>query len=342
MNESANSHDWRTNLLLTAGVIVTVVMALLLAQFDSLQIRLQPTPMTVAEATAVSNTPTPLPAVVMPSAVPAVSPTTGSVPTLTPAPVTGGLLPATLCGEVPAGWSIYQVQAGDSLLGLAAISGATVAQISRVNCLQNGMVVVGMRIYLPLRPPTPIPCGPPPWWVQVRVQPGDTLYQLARRYNTTVYAIMQANCLNSTYLAAGRLLFLPPAPATPIRPFPTFTFTPFPTPTPTASATAVLTPTATATATGTAVPTIIITGTVTATGTPTFTATAPPLTPTATPTASETPPGGTATATITHTPSATLPPPSATATTPPTATPTLPPTTAPTNTPVPTSTTTGG
>jgi len=338
MNKPADSQDWRTNLLLTAGVIVTVLMALLLAQFDGLQIRLQPTPMLLAGVTAVPLTPTPLPAVILPTTGPTQTPTTAPLPETTASTPANSLLPGVQCGRIPVGWSVYLVKPGDSLLSLAAISGATVSEISLVNCLQNGLVVAGMQIYLPVRPPTAVPCGPPSWWVQVRVQPGDTLFRLALRHNTTVYAIMQANCLNSTNLAAGRLLFLPPLPATPIRPFPTWT--PSPTVSATPSATAVLTPTATATAvataTATASPTAVISVTATATSEPTATATTSPgNTPTATPTASATPPPS-----ATATPTAV--PPTATATLPPTDTATPQPTATATIPPTPTSTPSGG
>ncbi|MBK7180292.1 MAG: LysM peptidoglycan-binding domain-containing protein [Chloroflexi bacterium] len=326
MNKPAESNQWRTNLLLTGGVIATIVMALLLAQLDNLQIRLQPTPALVVRATAVSATNTPLPAIAMPSAtLDTFSPGTQIASAPTVRSTTSAMLPAALCGEVPPGWSIYLVQPADSLLALAAFSGASVAEINRVNCLQNGLVVSGMRIYLPVRPPTAVPCGPPYWWVQVRVQPGDTLFQLALRHSTTVYAIMQANCLNSTSLAAGRLLFLPPLPATPIRPLPTFTptttatGTASSTPTPTPTPTAVFTATSTATASPTAVFTITLTATPSATATDTI----PLSTPTPTATPGQTPPTNTPTATTTPLDTAT-------------------PTTPPTNTPNPTATPTGG
>ncbi len=316
MDKPANSHDWRTNLLLTASVMVTLLAALLLAQFDSLQIRLRPTPLAVAGVTAVSATNTPLPAVAVPNQTPTEIPT-NSPTTILNTPI-GNILPVIRCGEVPAGWSIYEIQPGDTLLSLSAFSGATVSEISRVNCLQNGLVVAGLRIYLPVRPPTRVACGPPSWWVQVRVQPGDTLYKLALRHGTTVYAIMQANCLNDTYLTAGRTLFLPPLAATPIRPLPTWT----------ATASATTTGTPTLTPTGTAVITPTSTSTATATATVPITNTATPTeTPTATPTASETPPVSTPTATPTAT--ATPLPPTAT-TPPPTDTP------SPTDTPTPT------
>lgn len=324
--------NWRTNLLVTGGVLLTVVMALLLSQFDALQVRLPPTPAqllaqmeeTRRPATAVSLTNTPLPAVTLahPSATPS--------PEITP---TGSSSQGTiLCGAIPPGWSIYEVRSGDSLLGLSAISGASVAEISRVNCLQNGLLVDGMRLYLPVRRPTAVICGPPWGWTQYRVVRGDTMFALALRHGTTVYAIMQANCLSDSALIAGRTIFLPPlwATATPIRPLPTATFlatatpTLTPTPTPTGTGTAVFTPSATPSNTPTPGGTPIITvtatlpATVSPTASPSGTATGEP---TAAPTASATPEPG-------QTPSATPPPATATSEPPPSPTATLAPPTA--------------
>ena len=41
------------------------------------------------------------------------------------------------------------------------------------------------------------------------VKKGDTLYSIARKYNTTVTAIMKKNNLSSTSLSLGMLLRLP-------------------------------------------------------------------------------------------------------------------------------------
>ena len=66
-------------------------------------------------------------------------------------------------------------------------------------------------------PPTPINCPPPFGWLAYTVQSGDTLNLLAFRYNTSTIVIVQANCLLSTTLLPGSILYLPPVPtATPI------------------------------------------------------------------------------------------------------------------------------
>lgn len=82
-------------------------------------------------------------------------------------------------------------------------------------------------------PPTPsaTPCGSPPTWVEYTIQQGDTLGRLAQATGTTVAAIQQANCLDSTTLFTGNRLFLPVLPPTPTpEASPTATATPPPPP----------------------------------------------------------------------------------------------------------------
>jgi LysM repeat protein len=343
MNEQSGDRNWRSNLLITSGVILTVIMALLMSQIDLLQVQLQPTPAIIAALQPTADT--------SPETESKITAVSLSTPTKTPAPTAtlSGTAPATAvpmlihCGEIPEGWNVYTVRAGDTLISLSATAGTTVAAIAKVNCIQNELVFEGMIIYLPARPPTQEPCGPPGWWVRYVVRSGDTLSSLAARTGTTVYAIMQANCMNSTYLTAGRTIYLPRIPytlPTATRPvLPTWTATPILwTPTPTQPA---ATPTDIATLTPTPVNTAAATLTPTYTPTTGPTQTATPITPTPTATAT------TATPTLSPTPvdtaTSTPQPPTATNTpVPPTATPEPPTATAvpPTNTPVPPTATT--
>jgi LysM repeat protein len=59
------------------------------------------------------------------------------------------------------------------------------------------------------------------------IKPGDTLYDIALEYNTTVNAIMEANSLESTQLSVGQRLIIPVGTIAP---------PPAPTQTPTATA----------------------------------------------------------------------------------------------------------
>jgi len=67
----------------------------------------------------------------------------------------------------------------------------------------------------PLPTPTPLPptnCPPPPGWILISVQPGDTLTNLATRYNTSADLIGQGNCLLTSSLAIGYGLYVPYTP----------------------------------------------------------------------------------------------------------------------------------
>jgi LysM repeat protein len=70
--------------------------------------------------------------------------------------------------------------------------------------------------WTPTLPPPPTNCPPPPGWQPYIVLPGDTLDGLALRYRKTSAEISQANCLGSTALLPGLVVYLPPLP-TPTR-----------------------------------------------------------------------------------------------------------------------------
>lgn len=340
MERNSATNSWGSHLIITAGVVLTVVMALLLAQMDTLPLHLPPASTAVAAVPTPAIIPSPHPATPLPTptATPApptetAVPATGSKPTATAVPV---LRPT--CGIIPDGWIRYVVQPGDTYFYLSAQSGATINQIVEANCLDPNFLSSGIAIYLPSTPPIRVDCGPPIFWVRYTVQPGDTMYSLALRYGTTVYAIMQANCLDSPrLLVAGRQIYLPPLPASPT-PLPTPTSPPTPRPQPTsppATAVPTFTPLPSPTATPPATPT--------ATTQPP-TATSTPIVSTATPTPSFTPtsaatavPTNTPSSTPTQTPAATA---TATATSAPTATPTFTPIPTNTATPIPTATST--
>jgi LysM repeat protein len=99
--------------------------------------------------------------------------------------------------------------------------GTSTGTIMQANCLSSPTIYRGQQLYLPpvgITPTpalSPTPCKPPADWQIYMVQRGDTLYSLAQRYNTTVYAIVQANCLTNYAIYVGQNLYLPPLPATP-------------------------------------------------------------------------------------------------------------------------------
>ncbi len=66
------------------------------------------------------------------------------------------------------------------------------------------------------------PCQYPENWVPITVQPGDTLETLAATYQTSIDQLEKGNCLSSSQLISGEVLYVP-------RLTPTLTFTQSPT-----------------------------------------------------------------------------------------------------------------
>jgi LysM repeat protein len=62
-------------------------------------------------------------------------------------------VPVLACGsDIPAGWTLYEVQAGDNLSILADRTGASLSDIMAVNCLDDeasNTIVIGSKLYLP-------------------------------------------------------------------------------------------------------------------------------------------------------------------------------------------------
>lgn len=94
----------------------------------------------------------------------------------------------------------YTVQAGDSLWLIAQRYGTTVNAIKQANGLNSDALRIGQVLQIPVSQAP---------YVEYTVRSGDTLWELARRYNTTVEAIMQANGLNSSLLQIGQVLRIP-------------------------------------------------------------------------------------------------------------------------------------
>ncbi len=61
-------------------------------------------------------------------------------------------------------------------------------------------------------PPPPTACPPPAGWVAYIVQAGDTLENLATRYQVSVEMLGQTNCLLTASILPGTVLYVPPTP----------------------------------------------------------------------------------------------------------------------------------
>jgi LysM repeat protein len=65
-------------------------------------------------------------------------------------------VPLLHCGSTrPEDWTLYEVKAGDNLTAIAQRSGATVAEIMAVNCLETDAILIGAKLYVPSATPEP-------------------------------------------------------------------------------------------------------------------------------------------------------------------------------------------
>jgi peptidoglycan DL-endopeptidase LytF len=117
--------------------------------------------------------------------------------------------PETPPGPTPPPPTTYTVRAGDTLFSIARQFGTTVQALRDLNNLTTDLLALGQVLQIPI-PPAPIvpeqPVTPPTTYT---VKAGDTLYDIARRFGTTVTAIMQLNNLTTTALSIGQVLQIP-------------------------------------------------------------------------------------------------------------------------------------
>jgi hypothetical protein len=156
MNETeSSSSSWRIALLLAAGVVAVLIIALLMAQMDAVQRRsmLPPKNLPVVDADA-TVTQGDLPKVYLPAELgttPILTLTPSSDPTATlEQPLTTFESAAKpICGFASTDWVPYTIQAGDSLAQLAKRFGISQNKIFVANCLTEEEFTLGQQILLP-------------------------------------------------------------------------------------------------------------------------------------------------------------------------------------------------
>lgn len=94
----------------------------------------------------------------------------------------------------------YTVVSGDTLYSIAKRFNTTVDAIKELNNLTSNTLSIGQILRIPAVSEESI---------TYTVVGGDTLYSIARKYNTTVDAIKQLNNLTSNTLSIGQILIIP-------------------------------------------------------------------------------------------------------------------------------------
>ena len=94
----------------------------------------------------------------------------------------------------------YTVQKGDSLYQIAKKYNTTVDEIKKLNQLTSNTLAIGQVLK--------IPSSSSSGGTTYVVKKGDSLYQIAKKYNTTVDEIKRKNHLTSNTLSIGQTLIL--------------------------------------------------------------------------------------------------------------------------------------
>ena len=98
----------------------------------------------------------------------------------------------------------YTVKAGDTLYGISNQFGVSVTELANLNNVNANT----LKIFQVLKIPTKTGTNPNNMFMYT-VKKGDSLYSIARKYNTTVDAIKNLNNLKTTSLSIGQVLRIP-------------------------------------------------------------------------------------------------------------------------------------
>lgn len=101
---------------------------------------------------------------------------------------------------------VYKINKGDSLYSIAQKYGVSVNDIINYNQLANTLLSVNQQLLIPINPTTEIGKEPN---INYIVKRGDTLYNIAKRYNITPKELMDYNNLSSSLLNIGDTLLIP-------------------------------------------------------------------------------------------------------------------------------------
>lgn len=103
----------------------------------------------------------------------------------------------------PSSGTYYTVKKGDTLYSIASKNGLTVNELKSLNNLTTNTLTIGQSLLIDKAP------SPSTDIKTYTVKKGDSLYQIAKQYNTTVSNLMTINNLKSSDLSIGQKLKVP-------------------------------------------------------------------------------------------------------------------------------------
>ena len=98
----------------------------------------------------------------------------------------------------------YTVKAGDTLYGISNQYGVSVTELAELNGIKGSNLAIGTVLKIPTKSGTN-----PSNMFMYTVKKGDTLYSIAKKYNTTSQKIIDLNYLKSTNISPGQVLRIP-------------------------------------------------------------------------------------------------------------------------------------
>ena len=103
--------------------------------------------------------------------------------------------------------NIYIVKKGDSLYSIANKYNTTVEELKRINNLTSNILSIGQVLKLPSDKANNVEKEENT--ISYTVQKGDSLYSIARKYDTTIDRIKDLNNLTTNLLSIGQVLLIP-------------------------------------------------------------------------------------------------------------------------------------
>ena len=101
-------------------------------------------------------------------------------------------------------YDTYTVKPGDTLYGISNQFGVSVTELAELNGIKGSSLPVGTVLKIPSKSGVN-----PNNMFMYTVEKGDTLYSIARKYNTTVNDIINLNYLKSNNLSVGQVRRIP-------------------------------------------------------------------------------------------------------------------------------------
>lgn len=98
---------------------------------------------------------------------------------------------------------IYTIKPGDNLYNIAKNYNITLDELINFNEQASTLLHIGEQLLIPINDKTTDNN------IQYIIKPGDTLYNIAKRYNITVDEIKRLNNFNNNMLKIGDIIYLP-------------------------------------------------------------------------------------------------------------------------------------